>query len=678
MAKLKELLNHRAVVFLYLFIIGFVFFKTYDRVFDKKVHLGGDNAGYYIYGKSIAKGEGYRAIHTKDKVKANHFPPGYPALIAVVMKTFSGKIETIKSANGFFLLAALFALFFLFRALTKNIHLSFIACMFTVLNFHMLEYSTIMMSEIPFVLFSVLSLLLFVLTDFEKAFYKNWKFFLFIGLLTFAFYIRTLGISLVISFTLILLFQKRWSYAAALVVGFILLASPWQIRSRSLGGNSYVNQLLMKNPYRPEMGPMELKDWPNRVAMNAKRYFALEITNGVLPFESIDYKQCVKQLKVESGVETVAVTAADSAAVKKAAEAEPLTLEEKQKNAAQRGLPDAKVEIETKDYLITIILLILMAIGLARMREHWILIGLYLAGTFSILFLWPEAWFGIRFMLPLVPILIVLVLHGLVQIPSIITERMKKPEPWLVGVVVPFVLLFGLYGSFDERITILEKRAEGIYINKFKNYFDIAAWSNKNLPRDAVVSCRKGQLFYLYANRWVTGFKNTLDKEELIEKLKENEVTHVVLDQLGYSSTSRYLYPAIKKYPGKFKVIYQLKNPDTYIMEFLPEMGYTGEWNGDNKHGQGTYKWPNGMSYVGEWKDNKRNGRGTFSWPNQQVFEGEWKDDKRHGPGRLTMPDGSYMEASWTNDILEGTVKLYTKEGQLKETSQFKNNQKVG
>ena len=112
MAKLKELLNHRAVVFLYLFIIGFVFFKTYDRVFDKKVHLGGDNAGYYIYGKSIAKGEGYRAIHTKDKVKANHFPPGYPALIAVVMKTFSGKIETIKSANGFFLLAALFALFF--------------------------------------------------------------------------------------------------------------------------------------------------------------------------------------------------------------------------------------------------------------------------------------------------------------------------------------------------------------------------------------------------------------------------------------------------------------------------------------------------------------------------------------------------------------------------------------
>lgn len=677
MNKLREFLNHKAVVVLYLFIIGFVFSKTYDRVFDKKVHLGGDNAGYYIYGKSIAKGEGYRAIHTKDKVKANHFPPGYPALIAVVMKTFSGKIDTIKSANGFFLLAALFVLFFLFRALTKNIHLSFIACLFTLLNFHMLEYSTIMMSEISFVLFSVLSLLLFVLTDFEKKFYKNWKFILFLCVLTFAFYIRTLGISLVISFTLILLVQKRWTYAGAFVIGFILLAAPWQIRSHSLGGNSYVNQLFQKNPYRPEMGSMEFKDWPNRAMMNAKRYFALEITNSMMPFEGIDYKQCVKQLKTEAGVEALAVTAADSAAVKKAQEAKPLTLEEKQKSAAQRGLIGAKVEIDSTDYIITIILLILMAIGLSRMREHWMLIGLYLAGTFGILLLWPEAWFGIRFMLPVVPILIILTLFGLIQIPSIVSERMKKPEPWLAGIIVPFVLFFGLYSSFDKRIEELEKRANGVYISKFKNYFDIATWANRDLPREAVVSCRKGQLFYLYANRWVAGFRNTLDKEELIGKLKDNGVTHVVLDQLGYSSTSRYLYPAIKKYPGKFKVIHQLKNPDTYIMEFLPDMGYTGEWNGDKKHGQGVFRWANGMSYEGDWQNNKRTGHGVFSWPNKQVFEGQWLNDKRNGPGSLKMPDGSRMEGVWTNDVLNGRVKLYDKDGKLKETATFKNNQKV-
>lgn len=678
MEKLKQYLNHRVVVFLYLFILSVVFFKTYERVFDKKVHLGGDNAGYYIYGKSLAKGEGYRAIHSKSMRKANHFPPGYPALIAITMKTFSGKIDTIKSANGFYLWAALFVLFFLFRALTKNIHLSFVACLLTLLNFHMLEYSTIMMSEISFVLFSALSLLLFTLIDFEKEFYKNWKFWLFVLALTFAFYIRTLGVSLVISFTLILLFQKRWKYAAAFVVAFFLLAAPWQIRSKSLGGNSYVKQLLRKNPYRPEMGEMELKDWPERFAMNAKRYFALEIQNGVMPFEAIDYKQCVKQLKKEAGVEANPITAADSAAVKKALEAKPLTLEQKKAEAAKQGMPGAKVEITSKDYLITIILLILMAIGLARLREHWILIGLYLAGTFGILFLWPEAWFGIRFMLPMVPILTLLALFGLVEIPVLVAEKLKRKEPWLVVFLLPFLVYFVFKGDFDNRITELENRAKGIYVSKFKNYFDIASWSNKNLPRDAVVSCRKGQLFYLYANRWVTGFKNTLDKEELIEGLKENEVTHVVLDQLGYSSTSRYLYPAIKKYPGKFKVIHHLKNPDTYIMQFNPEMGYTGEWQGDNKHGQGVFRWDNGMSYEGEWANNKRNGIGTFTWPNKQVFTGMWVNDRRTGQGKLTMPDGTFMEGTWTNDILNGRVNLYDKDGKLKESATFKNNQKVG
>ena len=678
MESIKKYLNHRVVVFVYLLILSTVFYNTYDRIFDKKVHLGGDNAGYYIYGKSIAKGEGYSAIHTKDKVKGNHFPPGYPLLIAGVMKTFSGKITTIKAANGFFLLAALFVLFFLFRALTKNVHLSFIACLFIAYNFHMLEYSTIMMSEIPFVLFSAISLLLFTFVDFEKKVYRNWVFALFVLVLVFSFYIRTLGISLVISFTLILLFQKQWKYAAALILGFVLLAAPWQIRSHSLGGNSYVNQLFMKNPYRPELGPMQLKDWPERVLMNAKRYFALEITNGTLPFETIDYKQAVAQLKEEAGeLETANADTTANATVNTKKAPSELTLKEKEESAAKRGLPGAKVEITTTDYLISLLLLILMAIGLARLKNHRILIGLYLLGTFGILFLWPEAWFGVRFMLPVVPILVILSLYGFVELPKMITEKMGRKEIWALSVILPFLVFAGFKGKFDNRVTELENRAKGVYINKFNNYFEIAKWANKNLPREAVVTCRKGQLFYLFADRWVSGFRNTLDKQELIDVLHDYGVTHVVLDQLGYASTSRYLYPAIKQFPGKFKVLYQLKNPDTYIMEFRYDMGYTGEWKDDMKHGKGIFRWDNGMSYEGDWVENRRNGQGVFKWPNGQVFDGAWENDKRQGLGSLSMPDSSKLEGEWKNDVLNGPVKLYDKKGNFVESALFRNNQRV-
>jgi hypothetical protein len=674
METIKKYANHRVVMFLYLFILSTTFYKTYDRIFDKKVHLGGDNAGYYIYGKSIATGEGYVALHDKDKMKANHFPPGYPALIAATMKLFSGKITTIKAANGFFMLMALFVLFFLFRALTMNIHLSFVACLLALFNYHMLQYSTIMYSEIPYVLFSSLSLLLFMFTDYSKTFYRNWTFILFILVMVFAFYIRTMGVSLFISFTLILLLQKRWKYAAFLVGGFLLLVAPWQIRSHSLGGNSYVNQLLMKNPYRPELGPMTMKDWPERFTMNVKRYYSMEITNGVLPFEAIDYKQTVKQLKKEAGI----VDPVDSTSVNKPVEPEKeLTLEEKQKAAAAAGMPDAKVEITTKDYLITTLLLLLMAFGLWRMRDHRLLIGLYMAGTFGILFLWPEAWFGIRFMLPLVPIMIFLAMNGVLELPKLAAQVLKRKDPWVVSMVLPFVIYFPMHTKLEKRVVELENQAKGIYINKFKNYFDLATWSNKNLPSDAVVACRKGQLFYLYAHRYVTGFKNTLDREELIENLHDKGVTHVVLDQLGYASTSRYLYPAIKRYPGKFKVIHQLKNPDTYLMQFRYEMDYTGEWKDDKKHGKGTYRWDNGMVYEGDWIENMRTGQGKFTWPNKQVYEGGWLNDRRHGAGYMTMPDGSKIEGTWTNDILNGPVKLFDTSGKFIETGMFKNNTRI-
>ena len=303
-----------------------------------------------------------------------------------------------------------------------------------------------------------------------------------------------------------------------------------------------------------------------------------------------------KATQKESGVIAIAATAADSLAIKKAEEAKPLTLKEKQVNAAKRGLPGSKVEITSTDYIIAILLLILMAIGLARMKDHRILVGLYLAGTFGILFLWPEAWFGIRFMLPVVPILIMLSLNGLVETPMFIAERLKRKEPWIIAIVIPFVVFFGMKTNLEKRVVELETRAKGIYVSKFKNYFDLASWSSKNLPKDAVIACRKGQLFYLYANRWVTGFRSTLDKEDLIDRLQEQGVTHVVLDQLGYSSTSRYLYPAIKKYPGKFKVIRQLKNPDTYVMKFDYSLDYTGEWENEMKHGKGTFRWENGAT----------------------------------------------------------------------------------
>ena len=54
----------------------------------------------------------------------------------------------------------------------------------------------------------------------------------------------------------------------------------------------------------------------------------------------------------------------------------------------------------------------------------------------------------------------------------------------------------------------------------------------------------------------------------VIQKMLDNGVEYVILDQLGYSSTPRYLYPAIQKNDDLFFVASHVPNPDTYLLKF--------------------------------------------------------------------------------------------------------------
>ena len=68
---------------------------------------------------------------------------------------------------------------------------------------------------------------------------------------------------------------------------------------------------------------------------------------------------------------------------------------------------------------------------------------------------------------------------------------------------------------------------------------------------------------------------------------------------------------------------------------------YEGELNKEGrKHGQGTYRWPNGRTYMGEWYDNQMDGEGVETWPNGSKYEGQFKRNKRHGQGTFTWSGG--------------------------------------
>jgi len=586
--------SNKIYIFLYSIILLFAFVNTYNNVFNKKIDLNGDNAGYYILGKSIATGNGYSNIHTKNANGHNHFSPGYPTIIAATSLLFSDDIKTIKRVNGILFILSVFLIFLIAYSLTQNIHIAFIAGLFTLLNFHLLSYSTIMMSEISFLFFSSLSIFLFIKTKFTDPIYKNWIFIALIFSIIISYYIRPTGIALISGIGLILLIKRQWKYLITLTVSFLALALPWQIRSHSLGGSSYLRQLVRKNPYRPELGELEFADWFTRIFQNMERYITREIPSGIYNFFTVN---------------------------------------------------NYNDDISQQEWLVGIITASLILFGLIRLKEKGLLILFYLLSTFGILLLWPSVWTGPRFIIPLIPFLLFLLIYGVTQLFLQLIQYVftlnHKHAFYLVLAAASFFYGFKVY---QQPLDQLRSNSKTEYPANFKNYFEIAEWVQANTPDTSVTCCRKGQLFYLHSEKKVSSFKSTLDIEDQINFLKKNGTDYVVIEQLGYSSTNKYLYPAVQRYPNKFKVIKHIKNPDTYLLKFSPDLGYTGEWENNQRSGYGTFVWENGITFAGNWKNNVRNGQGTLYFSDGRQLEGSWKDDKLHGPAVIKSKEGTIIE----------------------------------
>lgn len=591
----------KAFTILYLIVLTIVFVKVYPYIFDKKLNLNGDNANYYVLGSALSQGEGYTMISSPGARPANHFPPGYPVIVATVMKFFSTDTDTLKKANGFFFLLSVIALFYLFFKITDNIHLSFVASLFILLNTSVIEFSTIIMSEMPFLFFTIVSLIMLVQIDEKQVFYKNWKLALLIVFVAISYYIRSIGLALVGGIALYFILKQNWKYLATFVGGFILLALPWYIRGSKLGGSSYIESLTWKNHYRHELGKATLGDWAQRFYNNFTRYLSHEIPNAT--------------------INTINTKHSDPA--------------------------------EFQHWLIGIILVGFIIFGLIKLKKYRFLIFSYLLGTFGIMMLWPDVWYGSRFILPIVPLLVFLITIAGYNIILLVCAKLKIQNSFITTLLVPLLFL-ALIPTLTPEIHAMHKKAENVYPKNYKHYFELAQWANQNTPEDAIFACRKPTFFYLYSSRLSTKYAYSLDREEIINHLKRTNISYVILDQLGYSSTGRYLYPAIKRYATKFKMVKKTEKPETYLFEFNPDIGYWGDW-----------------------KDNKRNGNGSFAWENGTKYEGEWKDDKRNGEGTMFMSNGNQFSGTWKNDRMNGKFLLRSKDGTLIEEAMYKDNHKT-
>lgn len=601
----------------YLIILLVIFLFVYPMIFDVKIFLGGDNANYYILANGLASGEGYVAFHTPTAPPANHFPPGYPFLMSILIRFGIESLEAMKILNGVFLLLSSFLLFHISIKLTKNNILSIILAGFVLVNRNLLEYATIVMSETSFLFFLLLTVYLFILWKEKKNHWKSLHF-LFLGLsLVMLIYIRTQGVVVLLAFTFLFLIYKQWKEAAILFTFCFIALLPWQIRSSNLGGSTYMAQLMRTEPYNNLSPQMAFGDWGTRVKENFVRYVSKEIPNALFPAIKVTYKD------TSTGKWTKA----------------PVT-----------------------NWIIGFIVIILALIGIWSIKEYRIFFALLFAGIFSVLMLWPQVWFGIRFYLPMVPLTLVFTIIGLLYI---LTQLLKLKTPLLdsnKAVFATSALLLVQVAPIQE----LKLKSEKEHPKNWGNFYKMGEWCRENLDANSVVSSRKPALFYTASRTKNTGFIYTKNRKEFLDYYESEGVTHVIMDQLGFNQVGLYLYPAILAEKEKFQLVKQLgvsrkKKKDgtpidskvsVWCFEYHPELGYNGAYKDGLRNGKGKYQYREGSLMVGTWVNDTLNGPGELTSKDGVKYTGNWSKGKRQGKMIITAPDGQTIESFAKNDTI--------------------------
>lgn len=633
--KIKNTLVTRIIAF---GIFVLVFSLVYPYIFDKKLFLGGDNADYYILATAMAKGFGYVNYHLPEMPPANHFPPGYPFVMSLVMKLGVSSIIAMKYFNGIMLLLSSMLIFTIAKKMTKNIVLAIVIGVLVLLNSNLLEYSTIMMSEISFVFFSLLSVYFFLrLIEKENtANLKNINFYLMIACLIVDIYIRTQGVALLFAFLVYLGIQRNFKLLAVLFVGAILALAPWQIRSSNLGGSAYMKQIMRVDPYNNASEKMGFGDWLDRIGENSARYISKEIPNSLFPVLTVQYKDPQTGKNIPSPVSY---------------------------------------------WIVGIFVILFTLLGIWSLEKYrWFLLLLY-ASTFGIYLLWPQVWFGIRFILPMVPFTYLFGIVGIIHTLKLIFKKSAVFSLSNIYLAGAFGVLFFVQST---PIKNLHAKSNREHPRNWANFLKIGEWAKDNLPKTAVISNRKPGLIYTVSQLKTDGFLYTTDREAMINSMKDHGVTHVILEQLRFAQTGRYLYPLIQKEPDKYFVVKQYGAENrvdkkgnkvqpvnaAWLLEFKPELGYNGEYKDGIREGKGTYTFRNGSVITGVWVNDTLEGNAILEEPNGNIIKGPWVKGKKNGTFTIQQSNGNVIEAVWKNDIIEPIGYLLDKNG--KRTSPIK------
>jgi hypothetical protein len=210
-----------------------------------------DDAFYVILARALASGEGYRYLNVPGHPAGTHFPPGYPALLAVVSllaPAFPASVVAFKALNAAFLAAASVLVT---RLLRTRVGMSAAWCVavgaVTAISVPLLILGNLVLSELCFIALALA--LLVALERLADAPVPAWRVLLLGAAIGLCALVRTHGVVLVPAAVVVLGARRRWRDAALLTAAAVACLLPWQLWTARHGGTLPAPLLGMYDSY---------------------------------------------------------------------------------------------------------------------------------------------------------------------------------------------------------------------------------------------------------------------------------------------------------------------------------------------------------------------------------------------------------------------------------------------
>ncbi|MCA9015823.1 MAG: hypothetical protein KDA77_10870, partial [Planctomycetaceae bacterium] len=212
-----------------------------------------DSARYVMMAKSLVSGAGYRLIDTPGEPLYAHRPPGMsllltPAALVAPYNVLLAKATVLLTALALITLLYLYVLRLQEPASEHDLQFSrrfywpaFLIAFLFAINPYTLFFSTIVMSEIPFM---ACSLAILVLLAVRQDHPGKTDLLLFTVLLVFLPFLRTIGIALVLAIGCwAIVRRQRWPWLAGVICS-LLATGIWMVRNSALEQSGYTSVAL--------------------------------------------------------------------------------------------------------------------------------------------------------------------------------------------------------------------------------------------------------------------------------------------------------------------------------------------------------------------------------------------------------------------------------------------------